>query len=151
MNMKLSFTELLRQKDSDAVIYTIGILTAAAIAVGWLIYRLICGLTGFTAEHICVFRAVTGFYCPGCGGTRAFYYLIHGNIFKSLIYHPFIIYAVAVSAVFYISQTLRFVSKNRIKAMHMSTGYVIAGAALIAVNWIVKNIMLACFRIAVIG
>jgi len=28
----------------------------------------------------CPFYAVTHLLCPGCGGTRALYYLVHGNI-----------------------------------------------------------------------
>jgi hypothetical protein len=29
---------------------------------------------------ICPFYAVTHLLCPGCGGTRALYYLLHGNL-----------------------------------------------------------------------
>ena len=32
----------------------------------------------------CMFRKITGFYCVGCGGTRAFNYLVHLHILKSL-------------------------------------------------------------------
>lgn len=35
----------------------------------------------------CIFYAKTGFFCPACGGTRAFLYLIHGQILMSLSYH----------------------------------------------------------------
>ncbi len=35
----------------------------------------------------CMFLKYTGLYCPGCGGTRATYYLIHGNIVKALDYN----------------------------------------------------------------
>jgi len=33
---------------------------------------------------ICPFYAVTHLLCPGCGGTRALYYLLHGNISEAL-------------------------------------------------------------------
>jgi len=29
---------------------------------------------------LCPFYAVTHLLCPGCGGTRALYYLLHGNL-----------------------------------------------------------------------
>lgn len=28
----------------------------------------------------CPFKNLTGFYCPGCGGQRAFHAILHGNI-----------------------------------------------------------------------
>lgn len=33
---------------------------------------------------ICEFHALTGFYCPGCGATRATYQLLHGNFMMAL-------------------------------------------------------------------
>lgn len=35
----------------------------------------------------CLFHALTGLYCPGCGGTRALYWLLHGEFFRSLRYN----------------------------------------------------------------
>src|SRR5258706_954496 len=32
------------------------------------------------ASPTCLVRLTTGFDCPGCGGTRAFWYLLHGNV-----------------------------------------------------------------------
>lgn len=28
----------------------------------------------------CLFYKITGLYCPGCGGQRAFYHLLHGDL-----------------------------------------------------------------------
>jgi hypothetical protein len=33
---------------------------------------------------ICQFHLLTGLYCPGCGGTRACYQLLHGNLMMAL-------------------------------------------------------------------
>ncbi|MBU9724892.1 DUF2752 domain-containing protein [Diplocloster modestus] len=35
----------------------------------------------------CLFRRMTGFYCPGCGNTRSVLALLHGDIFTSLRYN----------------------------------------------------------------
>lgn len=35
----------------------------------------------------CAFKLVTGLDCPGCGGTRMFYYLLHGNIPEAARHH----------------------------------------------------------------
>ena len=36
----------------------------------------------------CLFHLATGYYCPGCGGTRAITSLLHGQILNSFLYHP---------------------------------------------------------------
>jgi hypothetical protein len=49
-------------------------LTGAAAAVYWL---------NPTANHfypVCQFHRLTGLNCPGCGGTRALYALLHGDL-----------------------------------------------------------------------
>ena len=49
----------------------------------------------------CIFHKLTGLYCPGCGGTRAVYWLLKGNVAYSLHYHSIVLYG-AVLYVWYI-------------------------------------------------
>jgi Protein of unknown function (DUF2752) len=37
---------------------------------------------------LCPLRRITGVWCPGCGMTRAFGWLAHGDLHQSLRYHP---------------------------------------------------------------
>lgn len=37
---------------------------------------------------LCPFRALTGYPCPGCGMTRAFSALAHGEPVRAVIYNP---------------------------------------------------------------
>ena len=37
---------------------------------------------------LCPFRALTGYPCPGCGMTRAFSALAHGEPLRALLYNP---------------------------------------------------------------
>jgi uncharacterized protein DUF2752 len=39
---------------------------------------------------ICVFHALTGWQCPGCGGTRALYHLLHLQVREALHYNALI-------------------------------------------------------------
>ena|SRR5581483_7072912 len=50
----------------------------------------------------CVFQKLTGLYCPGCGSTRAVWYLVHGHPLKALgenalvvLLLPFMVYDLA--------------------------------------------------------
>ena len=37
---------------------------------------------------VCPFKYVTGIPCPGCGGTRAFFALVHGHIAEAVMINP---------------------------------------------------------------
>jgi Protein of unknown function (DUF2752) len=49
---------------------------------------------------VCVFRAVTGHWCPGCGMTRSVMALLRGDVDISFTYHPYGIVLLAQAAVF---------------------------------------------------
>jgi hypothetical protein len=36
----------------------------------------------------CLFRALTGLQCPGCGSTRALHHLLHGEFARAFRYNP---------------------------------------------------------------
>lgn len=38
----------------------------------------------------CQFKQLTGFYCPGCGGQRAFHEVLHGEFVKAIHNNIFI-------------------------------------------------------------
>lgn len=45
---------------------------------------------------VCPFRLLTGLPCPGCGLTRSWVYLAHGQWRDSFVAHPFGVVAVAL-------------------------------------------------------
>ncbi len=57
-------------------------LSAAAVGVGAMVYLFNPSTHGF--YPICLFHALTGLNCPGCGMTRALYALLHGNFLLAL-------------------------------------------------------------------
>jgi Protein of unknown function (DUF2752) len=67
------------------------------VAVTWLglaasaVYLFIFepGKTGFFP--ICLFRALTGFTCPGCGSTRALHHLVHGHLLEAFELNPLLL------------------------------------------------------------
>lgn len=144
------FRQLLKEKDSDAYLYIIGICVALPVLLVVIISGLIIDNNGYSLVKNCGFRRLTGLYCPGCGGTRAFYYLIHGRIIKSILYNPFTIYFTVITAVFYITQTVRFISKGRIRGMHLNKWIIIAGIIIIVLNFAIKNTALIFFHYQII-
>ena len=123
MSRKSYLTKLINDNDSDAVVYCIGLVSVLLVTAVYFIIR----MSHIIPETGCAFRRITGLYCPGCGGTRSFVYLIHGHIIKSLAYHPFVPYVFTIAIIFYVSQTVRFISKGRTWAMHLGMPLIYTG------------------------
>ena len=60
----------------------------------------------------CLFHLLTGLYCPGCGGTRAFRALLAGNLLLSIRYHPLVAYMAVVLAAELVSFAVSRAAKN---------------------------------------
>jgi hypothetical protein len=71
------------------------VLVFAAIAGGAVLFFFDPTKNSF--YPICQFHLLTGLYCPGCGGTRATYQLLHGNFLAAL--HDNALYVVSLAAV----------------------------------------------------
>ena len=78
-------------------------------------------------------------YCPGCGATRALYYLVHLKFQKSFLFHPFVIYTFFIYITFMLCCFYRrHLTKKYYKKIHIER-YIIFGVILILVQWIIKN------------
>ena len=97
----------------------------------------------------CLLYDMMGLYCPGCGGTRAVYYLIEGNWLLSFKYHPVILYTVFFVGSYVISHTLNIFTKGKIKAMQFRTVYFYIMIAIILIQCIIKNVLVIGFHIHV--
>ncbi len=83
----------------------------------------------------CIFHLLTGYYCPGCGGTRAVRFLITGHPILSFIYHPLVLYAL-----FGIVFNLILWLKN--KNHQPSLKWLWVAILILAINFCIKNIAL---------
>ncbi len=133
-NLKLCKNRL---GNTDKIIYELG-LVALGISIAAVLLYFCTGINVLRIKYPCIFNKVTGYCCPGCGGTRALRALLHGEILKSLYDYPPLIYGIIVYIVFMVRCTLYIffgVRKSRDGAV---VKYLYIFAALMIIQWIVK-------------
>ncbi len=85
--------------ENDKVFYTLGKIVLLLFLGAALLY--VCtGLSVLRIPIPCMLHEMTGYYCPGCGGTRSVRVLLHGDILLSLYYFPPLIPGLLLGAVF---------------------------------------------------
>jgi hypothetical protein len=55
------------------------------------------------AAPTCLLKYTTGFVCPGCGGTRAAWYLLHGDLPAAARHHALFVFAVPFLLYLYVA------------------------------------------------
>lgn len=99
----------------------------------------------------CTLYTVAGLYCPGCGGTRAVNFLLHGQLYQSFVYHPVVPYTGILVLCYMLSHTLSILTKGRVKAMLFRPIYFYIMIGIILVNWIVKDALILVKGIYLMG
>lgn len=95
----------------------------------------------------CSFRLVSGYYCPGCGGTHAVCALAAGDLITCAKEHAFVLYATFGILIFLLWNTFstvynKIAGSAKIPVMHFYTAYIYVGIAIIFIQWIIKNALL---------
>ena len=90
----------------------------------------------------CLFFRVTGFYCPGCGGTRACMSLLSGHPVQSFIYHPFVLYSAACLLYYAVRFLYYGITKKGRPVFRPVLLWIALG--IVGFNWILKNALLLC-------
>jgi len=67
---------------SSPAFFVAAALTVAVLGSGAVLFFFDPAQHGF--YPICLFHSLTGWNCPGCGGTRAAYQLLHGHLIRAL-------------------------------------------------------------------
>lgn len=135
-------------QDTDTIIYTIMcIVTVPALILGiWYMWFAKTAIP--EGVMTCVFQLALGLYCPGCGGTRSFHALFHGDILTAIYYHPAAVYGAGLYLFYFLSQSLMRISKGKLWGMKLRPVYLYIMLAIIVVNFIIRNILLMFFDIA---
>lgn len=118
-----------------------------ALAIGPVFYFIISALN---LNGKCHWLKYLGIYCPACGGTRAFGALIHGDIIKSLLLHPVVLYAALILGTFTITTAIYYLRGKNGRRFKMRPVYLIVGIGIFLSQWIIKNILLLFFGISIL-
>jgi hypothetical protein len=75
---------------------------------------------GAASTPNCVVKLMTGFDSPGCGGTRAFWYLMHGNIAGAARSHLLAVFAAPYLVYMYIAWSANLVFRSRLPMLKLT-------------------------------
>jgi len=134
-----------KQKEVEDQLFEIGLVLLIITIIGYFIYQWL--LKDKITVHPCLVSLFLGFYCPGCGGTRAVNALLHGKLLQSLWYHPVVPYSAVILTGFMGSHALNRMGVKRIKGWKFHDWYLYAALGIIGVNFVVKNILRIGFGI----
>lgn len=136
-------------KTNEDMFYHLGKILLLPGILGAIFLQMI-GRNGLERLPDCMFRRILGIYCPGCGGTRAAYYLVTGHPVKSFFFHPAVLYVAVVYVIFMGTVFFRrHFSKKQYQPIKIE-GYAYVAVVILLLQFIVKNILLLGFHIALL-
>lgn len=131
----------MKDPQEEQGLYLLGWIFIILLIIFILLFYIFPGISRFVLTP-CVFRSLTGLYCPGCGGSRSIQYLLRGEIIKSIVYHPFVFYGGGLFILYMSTQTLARMTRGRIHGLPYRDFYIYAGVGLVVFNLILKNLLL---------
>lgn len=72
------------------------------------------------AASTCLLKLTTGLDCPGCGGTRAAWYLLHGDLGAAARHHLVFVFAVPFLIYLYVAWTAQTVFGRRLPRLRIT-------------------------------
>ena len=96
---------------------------------------------------VCPLYAMTGFACPGCGLTRAFHALFHGDAVTALDFNALLPIWVAVFGYLFVSLVLTAIRGRGLTWKWVSPGVLMGLLALLLIFGVVRNLPFYPFSI----
>jgi hypothetical protein len=122
-------------------------VAVAACFAGAATYVWISNPTDSSASDIptCIVKLTTGLDCPGCGGTRAFYYLLHGNVPEAARHHVMAVFAAPFLVWYYLAWTVKHIWGKQLPVPKLSAKALSIYLGIWAVFMVARNLPFAPF------
>ncbi len=88
----------------------------------------------------CVFRLATGLNCPGCGGTRSLYWLLHGDLSQAFWFNPLLIIALPFLGWAFFRWAYPVCTGRKAPSLGLPPWTDKVVAAVFIVYWVVRNL-----------
>lgn len=91
----------------------------------------------------CIVREKLGFYCPGCGATRAVEAIFHGRFLEALWFYPPAVWCTVWIGCYLVTHSVEYFPGNKRRTgIAYRSWYLYVTAALIVLTFIWKNAVL---------
>ena len=124
-------------------------LANAAIILASLAYVLV--FYNENAPAVCKFKEILHMYCPGCGGTRAVYYLLRFNPVRSFISNPVVIVTALILADIDVRCVVAIVKNDEQIFTRFNPKVFFIVPAVLVFNFVLRNLLLYGFSIDLLG
>lgn len=128
-----------KKKSGEDEVFLIGFISLTAGAAACALYYF--WLWQFLPRIPCFFSNVLGFYCPGCGGTRAVFALARGEFMKAVWYHPLVPYGAVIGGGFMLTQGLHRLGVKCIRPWKFHNWYLYGAMVVLVCNFLIKNLL----------
>ncbi|MFQ7574244.1 MAG: DUF2752 domain-containing protein [Lachnospira sp.] len=128
-------------KDLEYQMYWLSILIILIFLVSYAGTYVLAEATGNHGLLECKMKELFGIPCPGCGGTRAVISTLKGKFISAVYYNVFAFYCTVVYIIFFVSQTLRLITKGKVPGLHVRNSYFVVAIVLLAVQYILKLVI----------
>ena len=114
--------------------------------------RAACGLalaTGYVATvdparrrlvPPCPFHALTGWWCPGCGMTRATHHLLHGDVVGALRFNALLPFVIVLTTLAWLDWYARSTGRRAVLAGRLPRWAPVGGVAVAVAFAVVRNL-----------
>jgi hypothetical protein len=93
----------------------------------------------------CIIKLTTGLDCPGCGGTRAFYYLLQGNLPEAARHHALAVFAAPFLVWLYVAWVTQVVFHKKLPTPRLTGKVVTVFLAVWTAFTVLRNVPYAPF------
>lgn len=88
----------------------------------------------------CVYRGLTGFWCPGCGGLRAVYDLAHGDVAGAIGMNPLVVFVVLPVAIVFVGWWALSAGGARVPPVRFPAWAAWGTVVVLLAFWVLRNV-----------